>query len=152
MDAKASQRKVAERVLSLLRPSYHATYRAVERNLLDSGITAPVRGLLQLLADGESRTVPQIARQLRIPRQFALRLVDEAVALALVGRTLNPDHKRAHFVQITPAGASLIAIIQTREWDAVRPLMEKLPQEDLDATARVLSELIAYFDDLAEAG
>lgn len=148
--SKSSKSVLVTDVAALLRPAFHAVYRAVESNLQAEPVSVPARGLLELLADQVPRTPPQIARALRIPRQFALTLVSDLDSLGLVHRIDNPEHKRSRFVAILPAGLELISRVKRQEWEALRPLANTLSEDDLEAAKRVLSQFVAYFDQYLE--
>ena len=139
-------RRALTAVLELLRPGFHAVYRAVEANLAGTGVSAPMRGLLGLLVDGQPRTAPQIARELRIPRQFALKLIDSLAAMDLVRRQPNPAHRRSPLVMLTASGRDLTDLILAREWEAARPLADAFTAAEFRVAARVLDSLVQHFD------
>lgn len=142
----AETRRALGAVLALLRPAYHAVYRAVEGNLAGTDVSAPMRGLLGLLTDGQSRTAPQISRELRIPRQFALRLIDSLAEMDLVRRHPNPAHRRSPLVALTAPGRELTDRILAREWEAVRPVTRDFTAAELATAARVLDRLLQHFE------
>lgn len=61
-------------------------------------------GLMRLLADGGPQTVPQLARQRHVARQYIQRIANELEEQGLVEFAANPAHKRSKLVRLTTAG------------------------------------------------
>lgn len=137
-------------LVALLRPTFHAVYRAVELNLEGTGVSAPMRGLLERLLDDRPKTVPELARILQIPRQFALKLTTELESKQLVFRHPNPAHKKSDFVSLTDRGRSLITRILQSEWEALAPIAAQFTKADCATAVRVLQGVSRHF--AAEAG
>ena len=135
-------RRALTAVLELLRPGFHAVYRAVEANLAGTGVSAPMRGLLGLLIDGQPRTAPQIARELRIPRQFALKLIDSLAAMDLVRRQPNPAHRRSPRYVLTPRGQQLYARAEAAWLARAAGLARQIPPAEALVARQTLEALL----------
>lgn len=138
-------------LMTLLRPTFHTVYRAVDRNLDGTGVSAPMRGLLEQLLDDRPRTVPELARVLQIPRQFALKLTTELERRGLVFRHPNPAHETSDFVSLTDEGRSLTTSILQREWDALAPVAAQFTEAELAIAVQVLLGVRRHFEKPAGA-
>lgn len=132
-------------VIRRVRPLFRALVTAVEYELRDSAVSVPMRGVLETLQDGGRQTVPQIARELDVKRQFVQRLVDEAIACGLVRHVDNPMHKRSSLFELTREGSRTFAAIRRRENRIIRRASGELSSADVAATNRVLSRMLAGF-------
>lgn len=91
-----------------------------------------------LLAIGPGRTVPQVARLLRISRQSVQRVADLLAEGGQVRFEPNPDHRRSPILRATEEGTRLRERLerQGRGWEqTVEDLVEP---EDLETALVVL--------------
>jgi DNA-binding MarR family transcriptional regulator len=109
-----------------------------------------MRGLLEQLLDDRPKTIPELARMLQIPRQFALKLTADLERKELLSRHPNPAHKRSNFVSLTDEGRLLINRILQSEWDALAPIAAQFTEADVTAAVRVLLGVSHHFE--VEAG
>lgn len=91
-------------VIRSLWPLHRTVVRAVERELIGTGMTAGQHAVIDELRRGGPRTVPQLARLLGLDRQPVQRLVNDATALGLAESAPNPEHRRSHLIRLTPKG------------------------------------------------
>ncbi len=132
-------------IIDLVRPVFHGLYRAAETKLRARDISVPQRGMLQNLLEKGAQTVPSLARNLLVQRQFALRLANELETMRLIERKPNPAHKRSDRFQLSSAGATLIAEVLSEEAAVSAWALAGVSDDDLRATAHVLAALRSRF-------
>jgi DNA-binding MarR family transcriptional regulator len=125
------------------RPLMQAAEVLVDRELQGSGLTVRLRAVLEILARDDSLTVPDLARQLHIQRQYVQVMVNEALAAGLVEKRDNPRHKRSVLIALTPAGEAQIRAVMTREQAVMARLAEGFEADDLTTARRVMDRLLA---------
>lgn len=100
----------ADAVLRLVEAVGTAADRFAEvedRMFSDTGMTgARMRVASVLAAPGAARTVPQVARTLGLSRQAVQRVADDLAGRGLAEWRENPEHRRAHLLQLTAEGRS----------------------------------------------
>lgn len=132
-------------LLRLLRPAFRGTYAAVEANLESTGITAPMLGMLELLSDARGRSVPDMAKELLIPRQFSLKLAGKLVEQGHAVREHTDAHRKAYTYNITPSGKAMLRLIRQREHAASKELRKTLTNREIDIASRVLRKIAQHF-------
>lgn len=85
-------------------------------------------------------TVPQIGRSLGLHRQVVQRTANRLVTATLLRTEPNPDHKLAHFLQVTEAGAAVYQAATERATRTAEAVLEAL---SVEACQRVAAELRA---------
>lgn len=138
-------------LLRFVRPLFRNLTRTVERKLEGTGLTLPLRAVLERLYEGGPATVPAIARALSIPRQFAQKLVDEAAGLGLVERMANPAHRTSALIGLTGEGRLAVEGVLAREMEALEQVAGRFDGDDVEAATRVVADLAAAFRAMAEA-
>ena len=143
MTKRSSDRsgEAAYRVLSGVRPLYQASARAVEDALRDTGLTVPLRAVLELLIATGPLTAPQIAREFGVTRQSVQALVDVGVERGLLELHDNPQHRRSRLVAPTDDGRRTFADVHRREIANLDRVTADLDVDDLASCARVLAVL-----------
>ncbi|GAB3307514.1 MarR family transcriptional regulator [Epidermidibacterium keratini] len=129
-------------VLALLGPVYRKSQRLVEDNERIEGVSIGVRAVLDLLREHGPMTVPQMAREQSLSRQFVQRMTNDALAKGWVETTANPAHKRSSLIALTAAGSDLIATVVRREHQALSQTPGELTGDDIDGCIRVLDGLL----------
>ncbi len=136
-------------VLRHVRPLHQHSAKAVADALAGRDVTMPMRAVLERLTGGPL-TVPQIARELWLPRQVVQRLTDAAVALGYVRWTDNPAHRRSKLAELTPDGRRVFAEIHDEELAALEPLARRLDPADIAAAVRVVAALTDHARERAQ--
>ncbi|EFL12856.1 MarR family regulatory protein [Streptomyces sp. C] len=137
-------------VIRSLWPLHRTVVRAVERELMGTGMTAGQHAVMDELRRGGPRTVPQLARLLGLDRQPVQRLVNDAMALGLAESAPNPEHRRSRLIQLTSEGEATIRGIQEAEETELRRRLSDLTTGDVTTALRVLRRLGEEFQDLAQ--
>ncbi|MCO7220794.1 MarR family transcriptional regulator [Klenkia sp. PcliD-1-E] len=123
---------------------------AVTRSLagaLDQ-VTLPQFRVLVLLAGRGPQRSGDLARAVGVHPSTFSRSADRLVAGGWVVRTGNPDSRREVLVELTPAGAALVADVTERRRAELRTVLSRLDPAD---AGRVRDALRAYADAAGEA-
>lgn len=128
-------------LLRRIRPLNRMLVRVIEHHLAGSGITRPMRAILECLEERGPQTVPQLARTLAVRRQFAQRVVNELVETGLVERRANAAHKRSWLIAATPAGSRVFAELREREWRQLEQVAAGIDRERLEQCVQLLDHL-----------
>ncbi|MGQ5637744.1 MULTISPECIES: MarR family winged helix-turn-helix transcriptional regulator [unclassified Streptomyces] len=135
-------------VFALVGPLYRRVNRKIEQEAPRQGLSVGVRAVLDLLRAHGPMTVPQMGRAQSISRQFVQRMVNDATAHGLVEAVPNPAHARSSLIRLTDAGRTAIEAVVAREHALLREAADDLTTADVDACVRVLSRMLALFDDI----
>jgi DNA-binding MarR family transcriptional regulator len=74
----------------------------------ESELGSRERAILAELDTGLSMTIPRLARATMTTRQNVRVIINRLLARGMVRLTINPDHRKSHFVEITDAGAGAL--------------------------------------------
>ncbi len=83
------------------------------------GMTAAMRGVLELILLGGRATVPEMARTRDVSRQHIQQQVDALLERSWVERQDNPAHKRSSMIALTNRGHALIQNVRADELNAL---------------------------------
>lgn len=131
----------AYQVLAQVRPLYQASEQAVAGALRGTGLTVPLRAVLELVLRRGPMTVPEVAREFGVTRQSVQALVDSGAELGVLAFEDNPRHRRSRNVAVTAHGAETFAAVHRRELANLDRVAGDLDAEDLARCARVLAVL-----------
>lgn len=123
------------------RPLMQATEATVERGLDGTGLTVRMRAVLEILHRQGALTVPDLARELDIQRQYVQLMVNETFTAGLIEKQQNPRHKRSYEIILTQAGTELISTVLAHETALVEQLSDHFTEQDIATTLRVLRDL-----------
>ncbi len=123
-------------------PLYRRVSRAVERDQPAMGMSVGVRAVLEQLHREGERTVPAIAAEQELSRQFVQRMVHDARTAGFVELVDNPRHRRSLLVRLTGAGRAAIDSVVARERHLLEGVSGGLTGADVDATLRVLRAML----------
>lgn len=96
------------------------------------------RGVLLLLLRAGPQTVPQIAQQKEVSRQYIQKVVNQLAQAGYVAFTENEAHKRSSLVQLTEQGRTHFIERLQHEMQIVREMVIPFPPEKLQETAAML--------------
>ena len=131
----------AYQVLVQLRPLYQASEQAVAGALRGTGLTVPLRAVLELVLRRGPMTVPEVAREFGVTRQSVQALVDSGADLGVLAFEDNPRHRRSRKVAATPHGERTFGAVHGRELANLVRVAGDLDADDLARCASVLSVL-----------
>lgn len=132
----------AEQIAALLEGIVRRQRRASRGGFGGIHVThGQVRVLRTLNHAGHPLRISELANQLGIVPRSATSVVDDLEAADLVARKPDPADRRATLVDLTPAGARLLASIRRSHRDAMVALVERLDAKERSDLLRLLSRL-----------
>lgn len=108
---------------------------AVRRGVADPSATMPI--LTRLVAAGPMRSC-DLAQQLHLDQSTVSRHVAALSADGLVVRTPQEDDRRAHLVELTPAGADAARSLVSARVRQIEAVVASWPHDDIETFARLL--------------
>src|SRR5579885_1403066 len=117
---------------------YHQSSSIIENVYGHGTISMGRRGVLLALYRHGPQTVPQIASEKSVSRQYIQKLVNRLVEEGYVEFIDNAAHKRSHLVQLTEEGRTYMTRMRRREAEIVREMTIPFPAEQLQATVETL--------------
>lgn len=93
----------------------------------------------------------QISKEMLADNSNLTRLVDRLEARGLVRRAADPHDRRVTLVQLTPAGAALIAELRPRHRALIEERMSHASAEQIDALYDALDSIYSKLKDSKEA-
>lgn len=124
-----------------VRRLFHVLAGTADRAHADLGITASMRAVMETLHERGPRTVPQVAREQDVSRQYIQVVVNGLLEGGLVECLANPDHLRSPIVRLTVAGSKACEAIRRREARLLAELTKKIPGADLKVTLKTLNAM-----------
>ncbi len=137
-------------VIRLVRPLFRHLLKAVEDKLVGTGVSVPMRGVLERLYDHGPQSVPQIARALLIQRQFTQVTLNALVEQGWVETLPNRAHKRSPLFALSSEGRSTFEAVKARELALIAQIAPALSSADIQACTRVMNVLTQHFGEIAE--
>jgi DNA-binding MarR family transcriptional regulator len=107
----------------------------------DLGVTTAMRGILGSLTALGPRTVPQLARERPVSRQYVQGVVNALTAAGLAELRANPTHQRSPLVALTAKGAATFEQVRRREFAVAAVAGDVVAEADVAAALRVLGRL-----------
>ncbi|HMM93657.1 MarR family winged helix-turn-helix transcriptional regulator [Phycicoccus sp.] len=139
-------------VYHLLGTVYRQVQRRVETDEPAMGMSVGVRAVLDALHRRDRpTTVPRLAADLELSRQFVQRMVNDALDAGWLERRDNPSHRRSVLLALTPAGRAAIDAVVGREHALMGATPGGLTEEDVATTLRVLAAMRTALDRLDRA-
>jgi DNA-binding MarR family transcriptional regulator len=96
-----------------------------------------------LLAIGEGRTVPQLARRLDLSRQSVQRVADRLVDESLASYEPNPGHRRSPLLKETPLGAEVRSALDREIQRRLLSMHDLVEKDEIETALLVLRSLRA---------
>lgn len=135
-------------IYTVVGPLYRRAFRVVEQNTPVEGLSVGVRAVLERLSHAGPETVPQIGRALALSRQFVQRMVNDALDQGYVVSKHNPAHRRSSLIGLTADGRAAMAAVTAHEHAAMRHVGGDITAADVEATLRVLRQMLSALDDV----
>ncbi len=149
-----SRKKYAEKantlyeIIRYIRPLHRYLAEAVSIELEGTGVTVPMRAVLEYLNEQGEKTVPNIARSLMLKKQYVQDIVNDLLDEDLVERIENPAHRRSWLIGITPHGTDKINAIRRREQVNLVKVSADLKMDEIKTCLRVMAHLHNSFADI----
>jgi DNA-binding MarR family transcriptional regulator len=118
---------------------FHALKQWSDTLHAELGMTAAMRGMLELILLGGAATVPDMARVRGVSRQQIQQQVDALLERGLLERQDNPAHKRSSIIALTDKGRALIQNMRAEELNALSRMQVGVSDNALLEAAQVLS-------------
>ena len=103
------------------------------------GLTAAMRGVLELILLGGPSTVPGMARARGVSRQHVQQQVDALLERDFLERQANPAHRRSSMIALTDKGRALIQNMRADELNALSRMQVGVSDSATLEAAQVLS-------------
>jgi DNA-binding MarR family transcriptional regulator len=129
-------------VYLVLGPIYRRVLREVEADRTNSGVTAGERAVLDMLRRSGPMTVPQMAREQDLSRQFVQRMVNSAAAAGHLESVENPAHRRSSLIRLTERGRAAIEAVVAREHARLAVAAAGLRRDEVEACLKVLRQML----------
>ena len=110
-----------------------------------------VRALQSLEHLGGAK-VTVLGEALGVPPSTASRISDRLTAAGLITREVAPDNRRATWLELTPAGRSVLSDLAGARAQALGRVTEVMSPEERDALLLGAEGFARAYDSLAEAG
>jgi DNA-binding MarR family transcriptional regulator len=118
---------------------FHALKQWSETLHAEIGMTAAMRGVLELLMVSGPATVPGMARARGVSRQHIQQQVDALRERGFVERQENPAHKRSSMIALTDKGRALIQNMRAEELNTLSRIQVGASDHAMLEAAHVLS-------------
>jgi len=145
LDRIMAQREQKEQAIEILIDEavalYHLLRAVVPRIHSDANLTAAARGVLRGLDRIGPQTVPQMARERHVSRQYIQAVVNELGKMELVELVPNPAHRRSSLVRLTSKGKKLAEAVAQKEEAFLAELRIDLREKDVLLASSVLRKL-----------
>ena len=116
--------------------------RVLERQLEQAGLTdATWAPLLHLDRLGDGVTQKTLAAAVGIDGSSLVRLLDILAGKAWIERRIGEEDRRARLLHLTPEGRDAVARVRAILFDAEKPLLEGISEEELGAAIRLFEKL-----------
>ena len=129
-------------IVWLVRRLFRALAQRSNENLVESGISAADRAVMEFLYPEESLSVPAIASRYQVSRQHVQVTVNSLLDKGLVVTRDNPRHKRSPLITLEPKGRELFARVLEQDRRELDRLLAGVPTADLRTTQRTLNSLL----------
>ena len=130
------------KLIWMSRPLMQAAEAAVEKGLNGTNLTVRMRAVLEILHTHGQATVPDIARNLDIKRQYVQLMINETLVADLTVKRKNPRHKRSTIITLTDKGRALIETVIQHENALLKSIGEGLEDTDVETALNVVLTLI----------
>jgi DNA-binding MarR family transcriptional regulator len=127
----------------LLARASHLVSRQFHAQLREAGLALPKWRVLATLADGDGRTIGELARMALTPQPTMTKIVDRMEAEGLVARVPAPLDRRSTLVRITSKGRSAAAPLIVRARSHESEVLRGLSASEATLLKQVLGRLIA---------
>jgi MarR family transcriptional regulator for hemolysin len=134
-----TRRTLERKLATLLNPVARAWHQLADQTLSGLGVSNST-GWCMVWLDrlGEDVRQADLARAMGITEASLVRILHLLEASSLVVRRTSPDDRRANYLLLTEQGHELAGRIEALLTDLRTDILAGLPDEDIEATLRVL--------------
>jgi DNA-binding MarR family transcriptional regulator len=136
----------------LAMPTYLASWvskraRAdVQRALAEHGLATADHGVLVALGDFGALSQQQLADRLGADKSHVVRLIDQLEQRGLITRAPDPNDRRRHRIELTPAGRKLVRVITPITEDIEAAHLKPLSAAERRTLASLLKRVLESQD------
>jgi DNA-binding MarR family transcriptional regulator len=106
-----------------------------------SGLTTPQRKIMNTISLQETATVPDIAGQLGVSRQFVQTVCNKLISCGYIEFQENPRHKRSRLASLTHSGYAGLKSAQEKENDLIEQVIPDIGYEKAKDTRDLLEAI-----------
>jgi len=109
----------------------------------EAGLGSPHKRVAEILSRRGPSTVPQVAAEMEVSRQFVQTVCNRLEEEGLLGFGPNPRHKRSRLAALTELGRATLDRVWQREGEIIQQALPKVEREPVLAateTLRLLAE------------
>jgi len=139
----SSQEPIADYLAYLVASAHRNLHLELERRLKAEGVQVEHWRILEVLSDGEGRSMGDIARLVLMNHPALTKLVDKMVAGGLVHRTPSSEDMRRVLLRITDRGQDLFRRLQPYAKDHNERVSGILGTRKAATLKKLLNELIS---------
>lgn len=122
---------------------FHGRFLAEKKTLAKGfGLTFGQSEVLGLLNSGGPKTVPQMARRLKVSRQNVQVTANKLLARDLIISAANPDHQRSPLLTLSTIGENVSKAIADREEEIIARVFEGVNIGEKTLLLRTLHNLL----------
>lgn len=137
------EQKAALRLGDEISRCHHRLVSLLEQLHGDVAVPASSRAVLRLLIARDVLTVPEIARERAVSRQFVQKIANGLIAQGYVATARNPKSRKSPLLTITKEGQRLLRTMYAREAELLSRAVE-----DTDTTVAALDACRATLEAL----
>ena len=136
--------KLYELILQI-RPAYRFLSDAVEFELKGTGISMPMRAVMETISMTGQMSVPDLAHGMMIARQSVQPLVDKLLDDRLLEKLENPRSKKSSLWALTKKGSEQLSKIRKIEQQNLKNIDSEFKANEIEAAIKVLNKLTEKF-------
>ncbi|MCB2228900.1 MAG: MarR family transcriptional regulator [Desulfarculaceae bacterium] len=109
----------------------------------EAGLGSPQKKVAEILARRGPSTVPEVAAEMEVSRQFVQTVCNRLEEQGLIVFGPNPRHKRSRLAALSEAGRATLDEVWQREGEIIKQAMPKVAREPVLSatdTLRLLAE------------
>jgi|BEDMetMinimDraft_2_1075160.scaffolds.fasta_scaffold02800_1 DNA-binding MarR family transcriptional regulator len=147
--ATSDLEQFADRVQDLFPRIRRALDAQEQRELIGLGVTpAQSNALIALASATDTRTMGELAWELRLTEGASTRMVDRLVTMNLVRRMRDPADRRVVRVRLSSYGRQVVDLILARRRSEFIRLGERMTSDERDILLRGLTALVRAMDEV----
>ena len=144
MEAGKISEKFVQNLLIAM-PVWHSKLVRPFKDTLNGEMSLETYYCLETVKMRGTATMTELARQLKVPKQQATKLVDRLSENQFVERVHNQEDRRVTWIRLTPKAVSYLDEYYLKNRVFIQMLEEQLTEEELqrlNEAARVLNEIL----------